>query len=408
MLIISGTALNIFLNVPKIKSDKKEIFMRYLISIMFIFIVNIVPALAETNAALPQITVLEQWEKTMKFGISQQRLEVIKAIEKNKAKEGYKLIEDAFINDMNEGVKKEAGYSLIRLAISNQNVWMAALNKETSSDVLRVIVFGVSEMKVLQAGPKLHELLTNYLPKPKEAYLTANIIRAIGEIKYAKANALVFSVLTNFTYPEEVRGAAAIAIGDIGTKDQIKQLESFIKNPGEMKSVRMYAAFAMGKSGDPAVIDILVPIIEDEKNDINIRVYAIAGLAYINDPKIVDKMMQLANVDTVRIRLEAVKALGKLKDPKSKELLIFKAFHDPDYTVKKEAKLALQAMGEDLVKLGLEKAPPAPTVNPSAPGAQTPPQVTPAPKTPPQITPAPKDNPPKPEQGNDDTKKLDF
>ncbi|OHD54126.1 MAG: hypothetical protein A2Y33_10460 [Spirochaetes bacterium GWF1_51_8] len=401
--------------------------MRTLITVFILFTVNIIPAFAETNTFAQQ-AVLEQWEKTMKFGISQQRLDVIKAIEKNKSKEAYKLIENALVNDNNDGVKKEAAYALIRLAISNQTVWMAALNNEKSTDVLRAVVFGVSEMNVVQAGPKLYELLTNTLPKEKEGFLTANIIRAIGEIKYAKANVLIFSILTNYMYSEEIRGASAIAIGDIGTKEHIKQLEFLVKNPGEMKSVRMYAAFAMGKSGDPSMIDILIPIIEDEKNDINIRVYAIAGLAYIKDAKIVDKMMQLANVDTVRIRIEAVKALGKLKDAKAKELLIFKAFNDPDYTVKKEAKLALQAMGEDLVKLGLEKAPPEPTPNQVLPGSQTSPQVTPAPKSNPQVTPAPKDNSKAAEPGNnsitlapqvmpavtapaaetDDTKKLDF
>jgi hypothetical protein len=328
----------------------------------------------ETNMTPKQPTVMEVWLQTMQFGVTDQRKNVISSIEQSKSKEAYSIIEDALLNDANDTIRKEAGYAMLRLGISNQTVWLNALNKETKPSVLQTIVFGVSELKIAAAGPKLHELLTNYLPNAKESYLTAGILRALGEIKYTKVNNLVYNILTNYTYPEEVRGSAAIAIGSIGTKEQIAKLETLVKNPGEVKSVRMYSAYAMGKSGDPAMIDILVPIIEDEKNDINIRVYAIAGLAFINSPIIIDKMMKLATVDTVRIRIEAVKALGKLKAVKAKELLIFKVKYDPDGVVKKEAKLALQALGEDLVKLGLEKAPPAPSPssNPNQPAPNQP------------------------------------
>jgi HEAT repeat protein len=371
----------------------------------------------ETNITPPQPTALEIWQQTMEFGVTDQRKSAINAIEIGKAKEAYFIIENALLNDPNDSIRKEAGYAMLRLGISNQTVWMNALNKETKPAVLQTIVFGISELKITAAGPKLYELLTNYLPNMKESYLTAGILRAIGEIKYQKANTLVYSILTNYTYPEEVRGSAAIAIGNIGTKEQIAQLVVLVNNPGEVKSVRMYAAYAMGKSGDPAMIDILVPIIEDEKNDINIRAYAIAGLAFINSPIIIDKMMKLATVDTVRIRIEAIKALGKLKATKAKELLIYKVKYDPDGTVKKEAKLALQAIGEDLVKLGLEKAPPAPAPTP-APGQPAPNKpapsisVTPAPAvtqpaTPVQPQPAPQDNP-SPGNKTDYPVELDF
>src|SRR5690349_1825918 len=105
--------------------------------------------------------LLEQWEKTIKYGISTQRIAVIKAIEDNKTTEAYHLVQEAMANDPNADVRSAAVYSLINLKVNQESVWTTALSKETNSEVLRKMVFGVSELQIKSAGPRLVELLTN-------------------------------------------------------------------------------------------------------------------------------------------------------------------------------------------------------------------------------------------------------
>lgn len=114
----------------------------------------------------------------------------------------------------------------------------------------------------------------------------------------------------------------------------------------------MYSAFAIGKTGDPKALDILSPYIENESEDLNIRLWSIAGLGYLSGDTVTEKLIAFAKVDNVRIRLEAVKALGKLKSNAAQDILAYKALYDPEPAVMKEAKTALQNMGVDLETLG--------------------------------------------------------
>lgn len=326
--------------------------------------------------------VLESWQKTMKFGISSQRTAVIKAIEDAKATDAYNLIQDALLNDVNPEIRGTAAYSLINLKIADDTLWNKALSSEKDPEVLRKVVFGINELKVKSAGPRLYSILTNSLDDPKRSALIATTIRAIGSIDYKPASDKVLFILTNIEMAPEVRGAAAIAVGELGSGKYIGILQGMLENIGEAGDVRMYSAYAIGKSGDAKALEILTPYIESEKEDLNIRLWGIAGLAYVNSPKVPEMLIRFSKVDNIRIRLEAVKSLGKLKSAEATEILKYKAIYDPDLGVKREAKTALQGLGVDVEKLVQEATKPKdkPPVTP-APVAQT--NAKPVDKTPP-------------------------
>lgn len=318
--------------------------------------------------------LLEHWQKTMLMGISSQRTAVIKAIEDNKTTEAYNLIEDALVNDPSPDVRGVAAYTMVSLKINTEKTWTAALSSDSNSDVLRKIVFGIGELQIKSAGPKLLALLTNKVDDPKESYLSAATIRCIGKIDYKAADSYLLGVLSNLNYSVEIRGAAAVAIGDLADKKDVPVLQAILQNPGEMKEVRMYSAYGIGKTGDPSAVAILSPFIENESEDLNIRLWSIAGLAYVKDPSIAKKLINFVKVDNVRIRQEAVKALGKLpSSPDVIEILTFKAQYDPELAVKKEAATSLQNFGIDVYKLGKEEtvkaAPVSNTISPAATNA---------------------------------------
>ncbi len=294
--------------------------------------------------------VREYWKKTMEYGVSGQRIGVIKSIEENKATEDYYLIEKALISDINPDVRGYAAYSLINLKIKS-DVWIKAFDQEKDTEVLRKIAYGISELKISNAGQPLFRELTNRIENQKETLLVATIIRAIGEIGYKAASPFLANILSNITYPNEIRSAAAIAIGSFNDEANIPLLQQILDNPGEAKEVRMYAAYGIGRTGSQKAFDILSPYIENEKEDLNIRLWSISGLSFVKGEKSIQKLIDFSKVDNVRIRLEAIKSLGKYeKNDKIIEILRYKADFDPEFVVKKEAKKALQNMGIDLDK----------------------------------------------------------
>jgi HEAT repeat protein len=296
-------------------------------------------------------SILEQWKKTMKYGISSQRSAVIKGIEDNKASDAYGLIEEALKSDPNPEIRGSVVYTMINLKIDKEGVWLSALSSESNSDVLRKMAFGITELKVKNAGPRLFEILTNRIQNTKDSVLCASLIRAIGTIGYQGANSFIISLLTNVEYTPDIRGAAAIAVGELGDVKMIPVLQNLLENTGEIKEVRMYSAYAIGKTGDKQALSVLSPYIENENEDLNIRLWSIAGLAYVKDPSVYNVLVRFVKVDNVRLRVEAIKAFGNLKDKNAEEILIFKALYDPELSVKREAKKALQNMGVDVDKL---------------------------------------------------------
>ena len=312
-------------------------------------------ASSDTNQNALAQKALERWQQNMKYGISKQRLSTIKDIEDNHSQQAYYLIKDALVNDKNAQVRAQAVYTLIDLKIKDKNVWFPALRKEKDSEVLRREVFAISELKIDGAGPYLMTVLSNYSGKSKDQYLTAATIRALGDIAYKPASEKVFTILTNLKSPTELRSAAAEAMGTLGNANILDYLKNLAENPGEEKAVRMYSAYALGKSGNSKYIDTLFNIINNEKEEVYIRLWAIAGLAFIKDPKVTDALINLCKVDNKQIRGKAVETLGKLKDPKAKDILSYKALHDPEFSVMRAARKALQNMGVDVSELGKKK-----------------------------------------------------
>jgi len=316
---------------------------RYRVFLLSIFIFSCVFAV--------DAKIVEQWQKTMQYGISSQRIGVIKAIKENKAGEGYDLIMKALASDDNPNVRGEAAYAMIELKLSNQDPWIAALQRETNSEVLRRLAFGCSELKVTGAGPYLFAHLTNRLEDTRESLLVATILRALGELAYQPAEGVVLSILSNYQYTKEVRGAAAVAIGSLGGKTSIPLLKTLINDPAEVKEVRMYSAYALGKTRVSEAFDILAPVIDNEKEDVNVRLWGLAGLAFLSGPQIGEKVIQYTRSDNILLRTEAIKTLAKLKETRAIEILKYKALYDPEFSVRREAKNALQELGVDVTQL---------------------------------------------------------
>jgi HEAT repeat protein len=290
--------------------------------------------------------LINHWKETMKYGIASQRAAVIKSIEDSKAPEVYNITEEAMVNDINPDVRGSAVFSLITLKIKDEKLWLGALNTETNTDVLRKIVFAISELGIKSAGKRLLSLLTNNIDDTHQIDLSSGLLRAIGGLSYREALPEVLGILTNIGYDTELRSSAAIAIGDIGKESEITILSNILENTGENKEIRMFSAFSIGKTGSLKAIGILTPVIENEKEDLNIRLYSISGLSYVKDKSVFNKLVEFTESENPRIRLEAIRSIARSPDVRdAEELLRFKSSYDPDPDIQKEAKNTLKSMG---------------------------------------------------------------
>jgi len=300
--------------------------------------------------------VMEEWKKTLRFGISSQRSAVIKAIQDSKTVDAYPLIEQELTNDDSPDVRSLCAYALVDLKVSNESTWISSVTVESNSDVLQKSAFAIGELKVASAGPRLFDILTERITNAKDSMLCTVIIRTLGDLAYKPSASYLLDILTNIADSVDLRDSAAIALGGMADSSYIPVFESILQNTGEVKEVRMYSAYAMGRTGDPKVLATLGPIVDDEMEDLNVRIYAIAGLAFVKNESVFPRLLSFSRSDNLRVRQEAVKSLGNYSNAQSIEVLTFKALYDPETVVKTEAKKALQGLGVEIPELKVNAA----------------------------------------------------
>jgi hypothetical protein len=80
------------------------------------------------------------------------------------------LIEKTLLSDVNPNVRGYAAYSLVNLKITNEDLWVNALKNEKDPEVLRKIVYGISELKIKSAGQYLFIELSNRIEEKGRTY----------------------------------------------------------------------------------------------------------------------------------------------------------------------------------------------------------------------------------------------
>ena len=161
---------------------------------------------------------------------------------------------------------------------------------------------------------------------------------------------------------EDVRTAAAGALGQIGDPRAVEPLIAALKDEGE--SVRSSAARALGKIGDPRAVESLSAALKDKKWHVRKPAAGAldrlawkpdrgaAGAAYwaakgewgkcveIGAPAVEPLIAALKDED---VRMRAVEALGKIGDPAAADTLR-RALGDPEARVATAASKALKKL----------------------------------------------------------------
>ena len=108
----------------------------------------------------------------------------------------------------------------------------------------------------------------------------------------------------------------------------------------EEKIVRMYPSSSISRIGGDSSIDTLSQVIDDETHEV--AEYAVNGIAEMGSQRGGDILMDALRSDYDKVRYYAVIGLKKIKYKQATDILRYKAEHDSNETIRKEAEKALE------------------------------------------------------------------
>jgi HEAT repeat protein len=143
-------------------------------------------------------------------------------------------------------------------------------------------------------------------------------IKAIEELKKIGDPAVKYLIpVLKYNYGG-ARGAAAMALGEIGNPKAFKPLCKLLKDNNE--SVKALAVGALGKLNDKRAIKYLIPCLKEDYK--GIRFNAVMSLLNLAGETAFDHFIEALKDEDSQVRFAAVGALGKIGDNRAVEALL--------------------------------------------------------------------------------------
>lgn len=185
----------------------------------------------------------------------------------------------------------------------------------------------VQAVKTSCAIPAVESLLEN----DAESYFNG-AIAALGKIG-GSDEALY---LTEYFEKEDLTVAQkqtlVRVLGELKATETYDKLVEMAEDENENSFVRMYASEAIGAMQKDGALDVLTGLYDDK--DPNLRVYVVKGVANFNNSDAEKLIIQATRDSHVKVRLEAIAAIKKMKFSNAVPYLIYRAKNDPEQAVK--------------------------------------------------------------------------
>ncbi len=186
---------------------------------------------------------------------------------------------------------------------------------------------------VLEAGPAAVPVLLEHV-EADSANLREHVIAALGNQKVTQAVPAITRVLADRSYTR--RYVAAWALGEIGDPAAVPALLGALDDPDP--EVRKLAVRSLIKQNQAAV-DPLIALLD--KANPTAAAGAVRALGDIADPRALEALLAQAEGGA---RVEAILALGKLKNSRAESILLA-ALVDSDERIRMHAAMALGPLG---------------------------------------------------------------
>jgi HEAT repeat protein len=171
------------------------------------------------------------------------------------------------------------------------------------------------------------------------------IIDSLGAIGDRGFEDRLIAIAQNETEDPEIRAHAVLALGEMKSEKAYETVKRILLQPNEAKIARIYATTSVAKIGGPSALDVLELVIDDQTHEV--AEFAVNNIAEIGTERGGELLVRALRSDYDKVRYYAVTGLARMKYPAARDILSFKADHDGNEAVRREAKKALEALKEN-------------------------------------------------------------
>jgi HEAT repeat protein len=171
------------------------------------------------------------------------------------------------------------------------------------------------------------------------------IIDSLGAIGDRGFEDRLIAIARNAAEDPEIRAHAVLALGELKSEKAYETVAQILLRPDEAKIARIYATTSVAKIGGPAALDVLEEVIDDQTHEV--AEFAVSNIAEIGTERGGQLLLRALRSDYDKVRYYAATGLGRMKYEPARDILSFKANHDGNEAVRREAKKALDALEEN-------------------------------------------------------------
>lgn len=218
------------------------------------------------------------------------------------------------------------------------NILLQELQRESRNDDYREeLVSTIGQLKITDS---LRPLFDIYEEKRTSKRIKRAIIETCGKIGDRSIEDIIIAIIKDENEDIDLRARAVLTLGEIGGKESEDLLKEILLNKYEEKILRMYAVSSLSKIGKVSALETLADVINDDTHEV--AEYAVNGIAEIGSERGGDILIKALRSDYDKVRYYAVIGLSKIKYKKAVDILQFKAEHDSNESIRREAKKAIE------------------------------------------------------------------
>jgi HEAT repeat protein len=293
----------------------------------------------------------ERWREVLLFGIESEVLQVISQIKAS----GEDSLNPVLLETLSGTSSPAVAAAILELFAQAELRDAESLALERLADPEnrdpRMLVPCMRYLAAIRST-RAAEPLVGFLDAGDE--LAAAAIQALAALGQPSAGEALLARLRDLEYSPAIKAQILLALGALKYQPAVEDLLAVVTNPDEERVRRMYAASALGQIGDARALPGLRALLGSQ--DSLLRAYAASALAGFGLGEVEGALQEALRDNNARVRQAAAAALARKDAQKSVEILIYKARNDPERTVRLEAIRSLGAIGSNRALSYLKEA----------------------------------------------------
>jgi HEAT repeat protein len=203
----------------------------------------------------------------------------------------------------------------------------------------------VTALGLLKAKSSVAALVSVYDDSRTSKRIKKAILDSLGAIGDRGIEERLIEIARNEKDDPEIRAHAVLALGELKSEKAYETVKRILLKPNEAKIARIYATTSVAKIGGPSALGVLEEVIDDQTHEV--AEFAVNNIAEIGTNRGGELLVKALRSNYDKVRYYAAAGLARMKYTEARAILSFKADHDGNEAVRKEAKKALEALGEN-------------------------------------------------------------